>query len=117
MKDILLDKGGDIALSASGDITLVDSPVQAVLIKIRWYFQEWVFDPEKGIPYYESVLVKKPDIEGIRKMLIRQIMEVDGVVEVTQMQISVNAASREAVVRFKFRTDENTYFEEVVLHG
>lgn len=117
MKDILLDKDGDIALSESGDITLVTSPVQAVLIKVRWYFKEWVFDPEKGIPYYESVLVKKPDIEGIKKMLIRQIMDVDDVVEVPEMQILVNAASREALVRFRFRTSEETYFEEVMLHG
>lgn len=117
MKDILLDKDGDIALTDGGDITLVESPVQAVMIKVRWFFAEWVFDPEKGIPYYESVLVKKPDVEGIKKMLIRQIMEVESVAEVTEMQISVNAVKREALVRFKFRTDENTYFEEVILHG
>ncbi len=117
MRDILLDKSGDIALDAEGDITLADSPVQAVMIKVRWFFNEWVFDPEKGIPYYDSVLVKKPDIEGIKKMLTRQIMEVDTVVEVSDMQISVRAAGREAEVRFRFRTNEGTYFEEVVLHG
>ena len=46
MKDILLDKEGDIALTDAGDILLVTSPVQAVLIKLKWYFAEWVFDRE-----------------------------------------------------------------------
>lgn len=117
MKDILLDKSGDIALSKDGDIALVTSPVQAVLIRLRWFFREWVFDPDKGIPWYESILVKKPDIEGIRKMLVREIMEVEEVTEVPELKIYLDAARREAIIKFCFRTSENTYYEEVKLRG
>lgn len=117
MKDILLDKDGDISLTGDGDISLVTSPVQEVLIKLKWYFAEWVFDPEKGIPWYESVLVKDPDIDGIKKMFIREIMDVDDVIEVPQMNILVNAKTRQALVRFRMRTSKETYDEEVVLHG
>lgn len=117
MKDILLDKAGDIALTKAGDITLVTSPVQAVLIKLRWYFQEWVFDPEKGIPWYESILIKRPDIEGIKRTLIREILDVDDVIEVPMMAIALDAATRTAEIRFQFRTSESTYNEEVILHG
>lgn len=117
MKDILLDGEGDIALTLEGDISLVTSPVQAVMIKLRWFFKEWVFDPEKGIPWYESVLVKAPDMEGIKKRFIREIMDVDDVTEVTQMDISLNPKTREAAVRFQFRTSEEIYNGEVVIHG
>lgn len=117
MKDILLDRDGDIRLTEAGDILLVTSPVQEVLIKFRWYFAEWVFDSEKGIPWFESILVKSPDIEGIKKRLIREMLEVDDVLEVTSLDIRVNPESRNAVIRFKFRTDKETYDEEVVLHG
>lgn len=117
MKDILLDKDGDIGLTEAGDISLVTSPVQEVLIKLRWYFAEWVFDPDKGIPWFESILVKNPDVEGIKKRLIREMLDVDDVLEVTRMDIHIEAENRTAFVRFQFRTDKETYDEEVVLHG
>lgn len=117
MKDILLDRGGDIALTEEGDISLVTSPVQAVMIKLRWYFQEWVFDPEKGIPWFESVLVKGPDLDGIKKLLIREMMDVDDVLEVPVMDILYDPEMRTALVKFQIRTSEGTFNEEVVLHG
>lgn len=117
MKDILLDERGDIALTPEGDISLVTSPVQAVLIKLRWYFAEWVFDPEKGIPWFESILVKNPDMEGIKKRLIREMMEVDDILEVPALDIRVDVRTRNAVISFQIRTSEGTYKEEVVLHG
>ena len=112
-----MDGNGDIALTGAGDISLADSPVQAVMIKLRWFYRDWVFDPEKGVPWYESILVKKPDIDGIRKRLTREVMEVEAVVEVPEMNIYLDAARREAVVKFSFRTDVDTYYEEVKLHG
>lgn len=117
MKDILLDKDGDVALTADGDISLVTSPVQEVLIKLRWYFAEWVFDPEKGIPWFESVLVKNPDIDGIKKRLIREMLDVDDVLEVTKMDIIIDQKTRQAHISFQFRTSKETFDEEVVLHG
>lgn len=117
MKDILLDREGDIALTEEGDISLVTSPVQAVMIKLRWYFQEWVFDPEKGIPWFESVLIKGPDLDGIKKLLIREMMDVDDVLEVPVMDILYDPEMRTALVKFQIRTSEGTFNEEVVLHG
>ncbi len=117
MKDILLDKKGDIALTEEGDISLVTSPVQAVLIKLKWFFKEWVFDPEKGIPWFESILVKDPDIDGIKKRMIREMLDVDDVLEVPRLDISVDPKTRQADIRFTIRTDKETYEEEAVLHG
>ena len=117
MKDILLDKDGDILLTEEGDISLVTSPVQEVMIKLRWYFAEWMFDPEKGIPWFESILVKNPDIDGIKKIFIRELLDIDDIIEVPQMDITVDSRERNALVRFQIRTSEETYNEEVVLHG
>lgn len=117
MKDIFLDRDGDISLTADGDISLVTSPVQEVMIKLRWYFAEWVFDPEKGIPWFESILVKNPDIEGIKKRLIREMLDVDDVLEVSRMDILIDSERRRALIKFQFRTSKETYNEEVVLHG
>ena len=117
MKDILLDKQGDIALTAEGDISLVTSPVQAVMIKLKWVFAEWVFDPEKGIPWFDVVLVKKADIGRIKRLLDSEMMVVDDVLEVPVMDISFDPGKRTALVKFQFRTSKETFNEEVVLHG
>lgn len=117
MKDILLDGEGDIALTKEGDISLVTSPVQAALIKLRWFFKEWVFDPEKGIPWFESILIKNPDIDGIKKLLIREMLDVDDVLEVPVMDIFFNPEKRTALVKFQLRTNEKTFEKEVELRG
>lgn len=117
LKDILLNGDWDIALTEEGDISLVTSPVQEVLIKLKWFFEEWVFDPTKGIPWYEEVLVKNPDIGGIKKRLIREMLDVDDVLEVPRMDIAVDPKTRQALVKFTIRTSEKTYEEEVMLHG
>lgn len=117
MKDILLDREGDILLSDEGDISLVTSPVQQVMIKLKWCLKEWVFDPEKGIPWFESILIKKPDISAIKNLLIKEILDIDDVIEVQQLDIIVDSPKRIAIIRFQFRTDRETYEEEVRLHG
>ena len=117
MKDILLDKEGDIALTVEGDIELVTSPVQEVMIKLKWYLREWVFDPEKGIPWFESILVKNPDKSGIKNLLIKEMLDIDDVLEVPQLDIIVDSLKRTAIIQFQIRTSKETYEEEVRLHG
>jgi len=54
MTDIMLDRNGDIKVSASGDISLTESVRQAVIIHLRWMLGEWRLDPELGFPWYEE---------------------------------------------------------------
>lgn len=117
MKDILLDKEGDIALNQDGDITMTDSVIQAVMIKIRWFFEEWVYDPELGIPYFESVFIKNPDLEEIEEILTEQILEIEEVTDVADMEITVDSNTRTADVTFTIETEEGVYTREVELRG
>ena len=41
MVDIKLNRDGDIDVSAVGDISLTESVRQAVLIRLRWIYDEW----------------------------------------------------------------------------
>lgn len=50
MSDIRLDKNGDIEVSPTGDIYLTESVRQAVLIRLRWIWNEWRLGPELGFP-------------------------------------------------------------------
>ena len=68
MTDIRLGKDGDIVVSEIGDISLTESVRQAVLIRLRWIYQEWRLGPEMGFPWFEEVFIKNPNTVKIQTM-------------------------------------------------
>lgn len=117
MKDILLDNDGDIKLTQNGDVTMTNSVIQAVMIKIKWFFQEWVYDPELGIPYFDIVFIKNPDVEEIEELLSDEILEIEEVTDVIEMEVNIDVGKRIAIIKFTIETNESTYSREVELHG
>jgi len=77
MKDILLNRDGDLYIGDDGDIAITDSVRQAVKIRLQWFLYEWKFYPDTGVPYFEDILVKNPSIDKIRGILRDEIMSVD----------------------------------------
>lgn|GEM_PF-3755842 len=56
--DILLTPDGDLNITENGDIQLPESVRQAIRIRLLWFFSEWRFAPEIGVPYFEDFLIK-----------------------------------------------------------
>ena len=83
MVDIKLNRDGDIDVSAIGDISLTESVRQAVLIRLRWIYDEWRLGPELGFPWFEEVFVKNPNTVKIRSLIRDEIMQVEGVTRST----------------------------------
>lgn len=73
----------------------------AVEIRLRWLFGEWRFSPEAGVPYFDRIMVKKPDIEGIKQIIRTEIMAVDGMTDLKNLEISIDAKSRVAAITFE----------------
>ena len=57
MNDLLMTMDGDLRIT-DHDISATDSIVQAIMIRLRWWFGEWKFGPGYGVKYFEHVLVK-----------------------------------------------------------
>ena len=68
--DILLDSNGDLAFKGT-DIVLANSVRQKIKIRLKWFFQEWRWDDEAGVPYFEYLFVKNPDIDQIKELVER----------------------------------------------
>lgn len=117
MLDIQLDKSGDLAVSQAGDIFMTQSVKQAVLIRLRWIFNEWRLGPEFGFRWFEDVLVKNPDTLKIKQLIREEILKVDEVVSVTVKTVNYDAAKRTFSCAYTFSTDEETYRDEVTLYG
>ena len=67
--DLKLTNSGDLEISEDGDVSLTQSVRQAVLIRLRWLFGEWRFAPENGVPYFQKIMVKNPDIPRIKQII------------------------------------------------
>lgn len=113
MIDLKLDAGGDLEISAAGDISTTDSIVQAVRIRLLWFFEEWRLGPTMGFPYFEQLFVKNPNESKLRHLVRETVMEVDGVTDVTEISFSIDRKTRQATIAVTFTTDEDTFREEV----
>lgn len=111
--DILLTPDGDLYVNETGDIELTTSIRQAVIIRLKWFFEEWRFAPEFGVPYFEEIFVKNPNDMRIRQIIREECMTVDGVSDVRNIKLTVNPVTREATISLKIVTLEQSYMEEV----
>ena len=114
--DILLDGNGDLAFKGT-DIILANSVRQKIKIRLKWFFQEWRWDDEAGVPDFEYLFVKNPDIDQIKDLIEDQIFNVAEITEVNDVSIEIDSLKRSAVIRYEAVTDEKTYKEEVKIGG
>ena len=117
--DILLTNDGDIMVTDTGDVKLTESIRQAVLIRLRWFFAEWRFNPQAGFPYFEEVFIKNPNIPKIKGLLRSEVMSVDilseaqSVIDIKDIEIKQDIQKRHADVSFYIQTSEEIYREEL----
>ena len=112
MLDILLAPDGDLDITENGDIQLTESVRQAVRVRLLWFFGEWRFAPRLGVPYFEDVFTKNPNIARIRAHVRREVLGVREVTDVRNLQVEVGARSRMARIAFAAVTDGGTFIEE-----
>lgn len=113
--DILLNHDGDLYISQNGDICLEASTRQKIMIRLRWLESEWRWNREEGLPYFDSLLIKNPDIEAFESAVREKIFEVDEVTDVKEVSITFDNRTRQARLFFVAETDLETIKGEVVI--
>lgn len=108
MNDLAMTKRGDLALK-NYDILTTDSIEQAILIRLRWFFSEWIYDTSLGIEWFEKVLIKKPNRLLVRRMIEDAVLSVDGVTEVSDTKLTIFNSTRKAQVSFRYKTTMGAY--------
>lgn len=115
MLDILLTEDGDIRINQDGDISLTDSVRQAIKIRLKWFLGEWRLGPEAGLPYFEEILIKNPNIPRCCEIFRDAILSVKEVTNVTDLSLDVDPVKRRTLLKFTAVTMEETFNEEVLL--
>lgn len=115
--DIRLNKDGDLDVTALGDIQTTESVKQAILVRLRWIFNEWRLGPEYGFPWFEEVFVKNPNTVKIKQLIREEILKVTEVTSAEVTKVEYDPSKRTATFWYTASVGEETYREEVKLYA
>lgn len=82
MKTILLDKGWDLVLDASGNIAVASEPYslsQDACSAVKLFSGEQFYDTDIGVPYWPQILGYLPPISLLRAAMIKAALTTPGV--------------------------------------
>lgn len=88
-------------VEATGDIEIPPRVVRGVeairlriLARLRFFKREWFLDLRQGMPYYEAVFVKNPDIGLVQSIFRRAILSTPGVLSIARMTTNFDRLAR-----------------------
>lgn len=110
--DFLLTLTGDVDMTNGGS-TQVVSISQAIQKKFRLIKDEWFADLSAGVPYYEEVWVKDPEIAHLEQIFKSTALELAEVKSVISMTLDYNKTTRTLLVRFEVDTIEGVISDSV----
>ena len=100
IRNLALGPSGDIIVSG-GQLQLVsDQPAiaQAIDCALSTFLGEWFLDRSVGVPYFQNILVKNPNLDVLRKTFTDAILTVRGVSAVKQLDMKYSPATRALTV-------------------
>lgn len=102
----------DIYLDANGQIALAQAPLdQRIDCRLRTFLGEFWLDQTIGIPYFQEILKKNPDLDNVRSAFALEIQKVQGVKTLESLSVSIDRANRKLTVIFSVTgTDDLLYF-------
>lgn len=105
--DFGLDAGGDEYADATGLAMVgdLDGIRQQVMLRLGFFKGEWFIDEDLGIPWYEEILVKNPNLIRIREIFREAILSVTGIKELTFLDLLFDPPARTLTVTFRASTD------------
>ena len=97
--DLDLSSGNLVVISRLADVT-----AQKLTNKFQFFLGEWFIDVRLGIPYYQSVLVKNPNLSSIGQLFRRVILNTPGVDSITSASLNFISNQRKLNAQFTVKT-------------
>jgi hypothetical protein len=91
-------------LFVNGDLVLIDGPqevLQNILLRLGIFLGEWFNDNTIGIDYFGQILVKNPNLGNINAILLNQLLNVPGVIQVNAYSFTPSFLTRSLGIAFK----------------
>lgn len=84
----------------NGQLQLSGGLAQRIDCYLRTFLGEWWADPTIGVPYFQEILKKNPDLTVVRQAILSVILQVPGVVSVPSCEVVLDRSSRRMSVSF-----------------
>lgn len=97
-----------------GQLALVDGVgaiVQNIRIRLQFFLGEWFLDLREGLPYFQEILVKGPNLGRVRALFRAAILETPGVSLVDLLDLDLDAPTRVLTVTFRATLDDGTIID------
>lgn len=105
--------GNELRLATGADYV-----AQKIGIRLRLVRGEWFLDTRVGLPYYETVFLKNPDVATIEGVFRRTIVTTPGVLELQSFSFEVDS-NRVARLAFQARVTNDeilNFTDEFILN-
>ena len=123
MKDLALDL--DPASPTYGDYLIknhsfqivdgIDYIIQKLYVALRFVYGEWFLDTTMGIKYFDSILVKNPNMATVESVMKSAIMGSYGVTEITAFEMDFDKNARTLTLSFTVNTIEGSASMEITV--
>lgn len=92
-RDLVL-VNGDLVLTADANPLGTNPVLQDITQRLRFFQGEWFLDTSQGVPYFQEILVKDPELGRIDAILQNIILSVPGVLQLASYKSSVDTSRR-----------------------
>ena len=115
-RDLLLTDAGDLDLSGnaahlSSDLEAIR---QSIAIRLRFFRGEWFLDETAGLPYFQEILIKNPQVPALQSVFRAELLKTPGVSSVESLSLVFDKPGRELAVTFRVMTDTGAILEGTV---
>lgn len=120
-RDLLLDLKTHDLMREKFDLKITDGVFatrQRLKIRLKLFLREWFLNQDAGIPYYDAVFVKNPDLFLIESVLKSAILSTPRVLSITSFEVDLNNATRVLFINFSVSTSDgaiNDVMETIAL--
>lgn len=108
MKDLLLDRDTHDLVIENGNLQIADEDrqiEQRLKVRLLFIFGEWFLNTASGVPYYESIWKKSPNLPQVDTILKSTILGTPGILELISFEGEYDNGSRTYYVSFQAKTD------------
>lgn len=109
MIDLLLDDTTHDLVTKAGDLVLADKALQIrqnVKQNLLFFLGEWFLNIKQGLPYFQFIFVKGPNLDLIQVIFRNSILGTTGILELNQFELSYAAGTRELNIEFDARSTD-----------